>query len=120
MIGVVIIGILGYYVPSIKRVNVLTPAQVMVVLVVLFIVTIIDLIIYRKTTIVGEVQWGKMTNRSQYALILLAVTYTSLMGLMGYARSGLREDWHVYGILRDTSPEVSPLLLEPPPISLLS
>jgi hypothetical protein len=25
------------------------------------------------------------------------------MGLMGYVRSGLREDWHVYGALRDTS-----------------
>ncbi len=26
------------------------------------------------------------------------------MGLMGYVRSGLREDWHIYGVLRDTSP----------------
>jgi hypothetical protein len=27
------------------------------------------------------------------------------MGLMGYVRSGLRQHWHVYGIVRDTSPD---------------
>jgi hypothetical protein len=27
------------------------------------------------------------------------------MGLMGYVRSGLRMDWHVYGVMRDTSPD---------------
>ncbi len=27
------------------------------------------------------------------------------MGLMGFARSGIRQHWHVYGVLRDTSPE---------------
>ncbi|MEE9274585.1 MAG: hypothetical protein V3V62_04695, partial [bacterium] len=26
-----------------------------------------------------------------------------LMGLMGFIRSGLREDWHIFGVLRDTS-----------------
>ncbi|MEK8035910.1 MAG: hypothetical protein AAB226_04165, partial [candidate division NC10 bacterium] len=25
--------------------------------------------------------------------------------LMGFARSGIRQHWHVYGVLRDTSPE---------------
>jgi hypothetical protein len=25
------------------------------------------------------------------------------MGLMGYVRSGLRENWHIYGVLEDTS-----------------
>jgi amino acid transporter len=46
-----------------------------------------------------------MTERSQYVLILLAITFTSLMGLMGYARSGLRENWHIFGVMPDTSPE---------------
>jgi cytochrome bd-type quinol oxidase subunit 1 len=33
------------------------------------------------------------------------------MGLMGFARSGIRQHWHVYGVLRDTSPEaVTPAL----------
>ena len=25
------------------------------------------------------------------------------MGLMGFVRSGLRENWHIYGVMRDTS-----------------
>jgi hypothetical protein len=25
------------------------------------------------------------------------------MGLMGFIRSGLRGDWHIYGVMRDTS-----------------
>lgn len=29
--------------------------------------------------------------------------FTWLMGLKGYARSGLRQHWHVYGVIRDTS-----------------
>jgi hypothetical protein len=36
-------------------------------------------------------------------LIFIAVTFTWLMGLMGYVRSGLRQHWHVYGIVRDNS-----------------
>jgi cytochrome bd ubiquinol oxidase subunit I len=39
------------------------------------------------------------------------VTFTWLMGLMGFARSGIRQHWHVYGVLRDTSAEaVTPAL----------
>ncbi len=26
------------------------------------------------------------------------------MGLMGFIRSGLRGDWHIFGVMRDTSP----------------
>jgi cytochrome bd-type quinol oxidase subunit 1 len=36
-------------------------------------------------------------------LIFIAVTFTWLMGLMGYVRSGLRQHWHVYGVIRDNS-----------------
>ena len=33
------------------------------------------------------------------------------MGLMGFARSGIRQPWHVYGVVRDTSPDaVTPAL----------
>ena len=98
-------GVLGYYVSSVERVKVLTPLQVLVVLFALLSMTIIDLFLYRRATTVGKVEWGKMTKRSQYTLILLAVTFTSLMGLMGYARSAMRESWHIYGVMRDTSPE---------------
>ena len=44
-----------------------------------------------------------MPDRSQYALFILAVTFTWLMGLMGFARSGIRQHWHVWEVIRDTS-----------------
>ena len=40
-----------------------------------------------------------------YVLIFIAVTFTWLMGLMGYVRSGLRQHWHVYDIMCDRSPD---------------
>src|SRR5262249_12150606 len=49
--------------------------------------------------------WGKIPERSQYILFLLATSFTWLMGLMGYARSGLRTHWHVFNAVRDYSPE---------------
>src|SRR6201981_2601769 len=51
----------------------------------------------------GPIQWGKMPARSQYALFILAVTFTWLMGLMGFARSGIRQYWHVWQVMEDTS-----------------
>src|SRR5207245_10476304 len=51
----------------------------------------------------GQIRWGTIAPHSQYVLILLAVTFTWLMGLMGFARSGIRQHWHVYGVMRDTS-----------------
>jgi len=33
----------------------------------------------------------------------LAVTFTWLMGLMGFARSGIRQYWHVWQVMQDTS-----------------
>jgi hypothetical protein len=44
-----------------------------------------------------------MPARSQYALFILAVTFTWLMGLMGFARSGIRQHWHVFQVVQDTS-----------------
>jgi cytochrome bd ubiquinol oxidase subunit I len=59
----------------------------------------------------GEIRWGTIAPRSQYVLILLAVTFTWLMGLMGFARSGIRQHWHVYGVVRDNSVDaVTPAL----------
>ena len=56
-------------------------------------------------------QWGRIPRISQYVLIFIAVTFTWLMGLMGYIRSGLRQHWHVYGVMRDTSVDaVTPAL----------
>ena len=105
VVSIVVIGIVGFAVPTDTRVNVLTPWQVMVALGVMVVVTIIDIFMYRKATTSGTIKWGEMTERSQYVLILLAITFTSLMGLMGYARSGLREGWHIFGVQKDTSPD---------------
>jgi cytochrome bd-type quinol oxidase subunit 1 len=71
----------------------------------------IDIPLFRGARSTGAIRWGTIAVRSQYVLIILAVTFTWLMGLMGFARSGIRQHWHVYGILRDTSPEaVTPAL----------
>ena len=68
----------------------------------LFVVAL-DVAMMRGARSRGEIQWGKMPARSQYALFILAVTFTWLMGLMGFARSGIRQHWHVYQVMRDTS-----------------
>ena len=105
VVSIVIIGIVGFSVPTEFRVDVLTPWQVVIALVVMLAVTVLDVFMYRRAQTSGTIKWGQMTDRSQYVLILLAITFTSLMGLMGYARSGLRQEWHVFGVMPDTSPD---------------
>ena len=63
----------------------------------------ISAFLFHKPKRTGEVRWGKIPAISQYVLIFIAVTFTWLMGLMGYVRSGLRQHWHVYGVVRDRS-----------------
>jgi len=99
---VIFYGIYGYFVPSIVRIR-FSVYQVVAILLAMITVTVIDILLFRRAKSTGEVQWGKMPPRSQYALITLAVTTVFLMGLMGYLRSGLRQSWHIYGILADTS-----------------
>ena len=48
-------------------------------------------------------RWARIPAISQYVLIFIAVTFTWLMGLMGYVRSGLKQHWHVYSVIRDQS-----------------
>ena len=85
--------------------------QVLAVLAAIVLVMAIDVPMFKGASSTGTIRWGTIAPRSQYVLILLAVTFTWLMGLMGFARSGIRQHWHVYGILRDTSPDaVTPAL----------
>jgi cytochrome bd-type quinol oxidase subunit 1 len=51
------------------------------------------------------VSWGKVADRSQYALFALPVAFTWLMALMGYIRSSVRSHWHVYTVMKDNSPD---------------
>jgi hypothetical protein len=95
-------GIRGYFVEAIVRIG-FSVYQVLAVLACILCVTVIDVMIGRGATSVGEIQWGKMPARSQYALFILAVTFTWLMALMGFARSGIRQYWHVWQVMEDTS-----------------
>jgi hypothetical protein len=99
---VVFYGVYGYYVEAIVRIG-FSILQVSSVLLVLLFATTIDIVIFRGAPIVGEIQWGKIPERSQYILFMLATSFTWLMGLMGYARSGLRTHWHVFNVVRDYS-----------------
>jgi len=101
--GVVLFyGIYGYFVEAIVRIG-FSVYQVAAVLLCIISVTVIDVFIGRGAESRGEIQWGKMPDRSQYALFVLAVTFTWLMGLMGFARSGIRQHWHIWEVMRDTS-----------------
>src|SRR2546423_329389 len=100
---VLFFGIRGYFVEAIVRIG-YSVYQVGAVLAFIVFVTIIDVLMARGAQSLGAIQWGKMPPRSQYALFILAVTFTWLMGLMGFARSGIRQHWHVWQILQDKTP----------------
>jgi cytochrome bd-type quinol oxidase subunit 1 len=101
-VTVIGLGILGYFVEAKVRIGLSVP-QVGSVLFAMIAITAIDVPLYRNATMSAEVRWGRIPAISQYVLIFIAVTFTWLMGLMGYVRSGLRQHWHVYGVIRDTS-----------------
>jgi cytochrome bd-type quinol oxidase subunit 1 len=98
---VIALGIYGYFVEATVRIGLSVP-QVLSVLFAMVSITAIDIFLYRRAA-TAEVRWGRIPAISQYVLIFIAVTFTWLMGLMGYVRSGLRQHWHVYGVIRDTS-----------------
>ncbi len=99
---VIFFGIHGYFVEAKVRIG-YSAYQVLAVLAAMVSITVIDVPLYRGAQSTGETRWGRMPPLSQYILIFIAVTFTWLMGLMGYVRSGLRQHWHVYGVIRDTS-----------------
>jgi cytochrome bd-type quinol oxidase subunit 1 len=103
--SVLVLGVWGFVVmeranPFLRHVAVV---QWLLVMVAIVWSATIDTVVFRGAERVGEIRWGRIPRRSQYALILLCVSIVLLMGLMGFVRSGLREDWHVYGVMRDTS-----------------
>jgi hypothetical protein len=100
-IFVIFLGVYGYFVEASVRIGLSVP-QVSSVLFAMVAITAIDVFLFRGAKTAG-VRWGRIPAISQYVLIFIAVTFTWLMGLMGYVRSGLRQHWHVYGVVRDTS-----------------
>jgi cytochrome bd-type quinol oxidase subunit 1 len=98
---VIFLGVYGYFVEASVRIGLSVP-QVTSVLFAMVAITAIDVFLFRGAKTEG-VRWGRIPAISQYVLIFIAVTFTWLMGLMGYVRSGLRQHWHVYGVIRDNS-----------------
>ena len=101
----IFLGVWGFVVmekasPVLRNVAV---AQFLQLISCLIVVGVIDIFLFRRAESMGPLKWGKMTVRSQYALLLLTFVITMNMGLMGFIRSGLRGDWHIFGVMRDTS-----------------
>ncbi len=104
IVGVIVLGVWGYFVPAIVRINQFSVWQVLAVLFVLVTVTLLVGAMLRGAKLTSTMNWGRMPVRSQITLIINAVTVILIMTLMGYARSASRVHWHVYGVLEDTSP----------------
>ncbi|MCK5167509.1 MAG: hypothetical protein KAQ66_09320, partial [Rhodospirillaceae bacterium] len=92
----------GYFTNTVYKVAASIP-QVLTTLIIIVISLALDSFIYKGAKEVAPMRWGRVPARSQYALFLLAVSFTWLMGLMGYVRSGIRQHWHVVNIFRDNS-----------------
>jgi len=102
---VFILGIYGFVVmaeasPFLRNIAV---AQWLSLLACIVAILTIDVFLFRKAEHMGAIRWGRMSVVSQYVLILLFIVALLTMGIMGFIRSGLRENWHVYGVLQDTS-----------------
>ncbi len=104
ILNIILLGVGGYLVPANVKVGQSVPQVFSTVSIISF-ALVINGLMYRRAEPVGPVEWGRIPPRSQYALIVLAVSYTWLMGLMGYVRSAIRQHWHVYAVMRDNSPD---------------
>jgi len=102
-VAVIILGVWGYFVPAIIRINYFSTSQVLIVIGVMLTITPLTALLLKSAKTTTEMVWGKMPPRAGYSLVLNAVMVILLMTLMGYARSSSRVHWHVYGVLRDTS-----------------
>jgi cytochrome bd ubiquinol oxidase subunit I len=100
---VIVLGVWGYFVPAIVRINYFSVAQVLIVLFVMLTITPLTAILLKSARTTTEMVWGRMPPRAGYALVLNAVMVILLMTLMGYARSSSRVHWHIYGVMRDSS-----------------
>jgi cytochrome bd-type quinol oxidase subunit 1 len=102
-IAVVILGVWGYFVPAIVRINYFSTSQVGIVLFVMLTITPLTALLLKSARTTTDMVWGRMPPRAGYALVLNAIMVILLMTLMGYARSSSRVHWHIYGVMRDSS-----------------
>jgi len=93
----------GYFTNTVYKVG-SSVMQVASTLVVIVAGVVIDTLMFKGAKTL-PVSWGKVADRSQYALFALPVAFTWLMALMGYVRSSVRTHWHVYAVVKDNSPD---------------
>jgi cytochrome bd-type quinol oxidase subunit 1 len=93
----------GYFTNTVYKVG-SSVIQVMSTVVVIVAGVVIDTLMFKGAKTL-PVYWGKVSDRSQYALFALPVAFTWLMALMGYIRSSVRTHWHVYAVMKDNSPD---------------
>lgn len=93
----------GYFTNTVYKVG-SSVMQVVSTLVVIVSGIVIDSLLFKKAKTIPSF-WGKVSNRSQYALFALPIAFTWLMALMGYVRSSVRTHWHVYTVMKDNSPD---------------
>ncbi|MFQ5441502.1 MAG: cytochrome ubiquinol oxidase subunit I, partial [Thermodesulfobacteriota bacterium] len=94
----------GYFTDTVYKVTSSIP-QVATTTVVITVSMVIEHFIFRGAKEFAPFRWGRVARRSQYALVLIAVSFTWLMGLMGYVSEAIRQQWHITGIMRDNSPD---------------
>lgn len=92
----------SYKVPSAMRIK-LSIYTFIFMLPAIGLIYFLDGLLLRGAQNTGEMRWGKMPPRSQYALIAVAVSNVWAMALLGYGRAAARLNWHIYGVLEDTS-----------------
>ncbi len=121
LVILIVLGVWGYYVPAIVRIEKFSVWQVLLVMFVLITVTPLVAAMLSSAKLTSKMTWGRMPVRSQMALIFNAVTIVFTMAIMGYARSANRVHWHIYGVLEDTTPYAySPALGQAGAMSALS
>ena len=104
IVNVVFAGVYyGYFTNTVYKVG-SSVMQVASTLVVIVSGIIIDTLLFKNANTIPAI-WGKVSNRSQYALFALPIAFTWLMALMGYVRSSVRTHWHVYTVVKDNSPD---------------
>ena len=103
--AVLFLGVLSYTVSAAVRVNTISPIQFSLFFATILAIFLLDFFMYKGAKTIGEPRWGQMPERSQYALIAITVTFTWLMGMLGYMRAGARQYWHVYGIMINKAPD---------------
>ena len=101
-VNIVFLGVYGYLLPANQRVGLSVP-QVTSTLTTLFAGTAINISMFKDADSYGDIEWGTQSKVATYAIFLLAISFTWLMGLMGYIRSAVRLFWHVTEVVRDNS-----------------